>query len=142
MWLRSTNPETLPVPRFLSGLTLLVLSILPGCCVHTELRIANHTGRPLDFYTGHTHRTISIPAGRTIRLPHTSGEIAIRQEGWLYRYRGISVPAHYDETIKGIRKLSLPIIVDPGGVITLPSGERLMPWGKSKVAPNAPLPSN
>jgi hypothetical protein len=106
---------------------LAVVVILCGC-VLTELRVANHTGGQIQFYTGHTKKVKTVPAGTTVVVPHTAGRIIIiahNDEVW--EYDMVDVPQYVGDLTSGIKKLVLSISVEPDGTIVLPSGTKIFP---------------
>ena len=112
---------------------LLALPFLMTGCVETVLKVTNHTGAEIQFTTAHTGKTYTIPQAATREVPHTVGTVSISrpgQGGW--NYETISVPDLSDQTIKGMQRLTLPVSVEPDGMIVLPSGRKLAPREKPK----------
>jgi hypothetical protein len=107
---------------------LLVLTVLLTGCVLTELRVTNHTGGQIQFYTGHTKKVTVVPAVATVVVPHTAGRvIIITQQDEVWEYNAVVVPDYSSELTKGFKKLILPISVEPDGAIMLPSGRKILP---------------
>src|SRR5882724_8044721 len=114
--LQPTVRIAMPMGLFLAG------------CVETELKVTNHTGGGIQFTTGHTLKTYSIAAGKTVTVPHTSGVVTIattHREVW--KYNVISVPNFKSEVKHRYQRLTLPVSVEVDGAIVLPSGRKLLP---------------
>lgn len=121
---------------FILGSYLLVIVILLTGCVVTELKVTNHTGGEIQFYTGHTKKTTTISSGATVVVPHTAGRIIVithRDEVW--EYDSVDVPDFTSELTKGFKKEILPISVESDGTIILPSGRKILPSQKLEVKP-------
>ncbi len=67
------NPHRLKFSILVAGLSLL----LCGCCIRCGLRVTNHTGGTIQFYTGHTKKVVKIAAGAVVTIPHSAGNILI-----------------------------------------------------------------
>jgi hypothetical protein len=118
-----------------SRTTLLLLSAalalaLSGC-IACELRVTNHTGGSIQFYTGHTKKAVQVTSGATVTVPHTAGRvIIITQQDEVWEYASIDLPGFTSDTIQGFKRLTLAVTVQPSGVITLPSGRKIEPSQK------------
>jgi hypothetical protein len=109
-------------------LVLLPLALALTGCVATELKVTNRTGGVIQFYTGHTKKTVSIQDGATVIVPHTVGRIlVIARQDEVWQYDVIAVPNVASETTKGHQRLTLPVSIDSSGAITLPSGRKVQP---------------
>ncbi|MDB5336226.1 MAG: hypothetical protein JWN70_1845 [Planctomycetaceae bacterium] len=118
------------------AVTLLLISafaIFLAGCVACELRVTNHTGGSLQFYTGHTKKAVEIPAGATRTIPHAAGRvIIITRQDEVWEYDAVAVPDFMADTSKGFKRLTLPLTVEPSGVVTLPSGRKIEPSQKMR----------
>jgi tricorn protease-like protein len=111
----------------------VLIVILTGC-VLTELRVTNHTGGQIQFYTGHTKKVKTVPAGATVVVPHTAGKvIIITQNDEVWEYDMVDVPQHVGDVTSGVKKLILSVSVEPDGTIVLPSGTKISPSQKLRV---------
>jgi hypothetical protein len=57
------------------AVTLLLISALAVFitgCIACELRVMNHTGGSIQFYTGHAKKAVQIVAGATRTIPHAA----------------------------------------------------------------------
>jgi len=105
-------------------------------CVLTELRVTNHTGGQIQFYTGHTKKVRAIPAGATVTVPHTAARIIIiAQNDEVWEYDMVDVPKYSGDVTSGVKKLVLAVSVEPDGAIVLPSGIKILPSKKLEVKP-------
>jgi hypothetical protein len=117
------------LPTFALSLVALVM-VLTGC-VLTELKVTNHTGGPIQFYTGHTKKVKAVPAGATVVVPHTAGRvIIITQNDEVWEYDMVDVPQYVGDVTSGVKKLILSVSVEPDGTIVLPSGTTISPSHK------------
>ncbi len=108
-----------------------VLAMVFTGCIACELRVTNHTGGSIQFYTGHTKKAVQVTSGATVTVPHAAGRIIITtHQGEVWEYASIDVPDFTSDTIKGFKRLTLPITVESSGVITLPSGRKIEPTQK------------
>ena len=113
--------------------TLVLLGfilLLNGCCVATELKVTNRTGRSIQFYTGHTQKTVQISADATATIPHTMGRIIVTTpQGVVWKYDGLDVPdpVFAAEITKKYKRLTLPLTINSSGIITLHSGRTIEP---------------
>jgi len=108
--------------------------VLAGCTL-CELQVTNHTGGSIQFYSGHTKKAVQISAGATRTIPHAAGRvIIITQQDEVWEYETVDIQDFYADTSKGYDRLTLPLTVEPGGVITLPSGRKIEP--SQKLKPN------
>lgn len=115
----------------LSLLSLTAVTVFLNGCIAHELRVANHTGGAIQFYTGHTKKTVRIPSCATVIVPHTAGRvIIITQQDDIWEYAAVDLPDFSSDTIKGFKRVTLPVTVEPNGVITLPSGRKVEPTQK------------
>lgn len=112
---------------------LALVAILTGC-VLTELRVTNHTGGQIQFYTGHTKKVKTVPLGATVVVPHTAGRvIIIAQDDAVWEYDMVDVPQRVGEVTSGIKRLVLSVSVEPDGTIVLPSGTKISPSQKLRA---------
>ena len=119
-------------------LFMLSLALFLAGCVVCELRVTNHTGGAIQFYTDHTKRTVRIPDGATRTIPHAAGQIRISTEqAEVWEYDAVNVPELTTETKKGFQRVTLPLTVGSNGIVVLPSGKRLQPsrriYGNVKI---------
>ena len=109
------------------------LAIALSGCIACELRVTNHTGGSIQFYTGHTKKAFQIPAGATVTIPHASGSaIIITQQDEVWEYDVVDVPNFRTDTARGLKRITLPLTVEWSGAMTLPSGRRIEPTQKMK----------
>lgn len=102
-------------------------------CIACELRVTNRTGGSIQFYTGHTKKTAQIAAGATVTIPHASGRIIIiTQQDEVWGYDANDMDVFTSDTSRGYKRRTLPLTVEPGGSITLPSGRKIEPTQKLK----------
>ena len=107
---------------------LLALMVTLTGCVLTELRVTNHTGGQIQFYTGHTKKVKAIPPGDTVVVPHTAGRVVIiSHSDEVWEYAMVDVPSYVGEVASGFKKLVLSVSVEPDGTILLPSGAKIPP---------------
>ena len=119
--------------RTFTVLLLATVAVVFTGCVACELRVTNHTGGSLQFYTGHTKKAIQIPDGATRTVPHAAGRvIIITQQDEVWEYDAVNVPDLTAETLKGFQRLTLPLTIEPSGDVTLPSGSKIEPSQKMK----------
>ena len=104
----------------------ILVAALTGC-VATELRVTNHSGSSIQFFSGHTQKSVSIPLGATVTVPHTSGKAIIAQRDVVWTYDSVDVFDFPSETSKGFKRVTLPIVVQSNGVVSLPSGRKIEP---------------
>jgi hypothetical protein len=117
--------------RAATFLLISALAVVLVGCVECELRVTNHTGGSIQFYTGHTKKAVRIPDGARVTIPHASGRvIIITQQDEVWEYSAVDVPDFTAETTKGFKRLILPLSVESSGVITLPSGRKIEPTQK------------
>ena len=114
-----------------SLLLISALAVILSGCIACELRVTNHTGGSIQFYTGHTKKAVQIASGATVTIPHSSGRvIIINQQDEVWAYTNLGIGDFPSETIKGYHRLTLPVTVESTGVITFPSGRRIQPTQK------------
>jgi len=119
--------------RTVTVLLLAVMAILLVGCVACELRVTNQTGGTIQFYTDHTRQTVSISAGATKTIPHTSGRLTITsQQGKVWNYNALDIFNHEANTTKGFKRVTLPLTVGANGVLSLPSGKKITPISNTK----------
>lgn len=106
---------------------LFALVIVLTGCVATELRVTNHSGGSIKFYSGHTKQEVVIPAEATVTVPHTAGKVMIARQDVVWTYDAVSLGDLSAETSKGFKRLTLPITILSNGTISLSSGRRLEP---------------
>jgi hypothetical protein len=112
-------------------LALSVLTVILSACVGFELRVTNHTGGSIQFYTAHTKKAFQIASGATATVPHVSGRVIIINQGdEVWEYSTVAIPDFPSDTTKGFKRVTLPITVESNGVITLPSGRKIEPTQK------------
>jgi hypothetical protein len=117
--------------RTFTVLLLAAVAVVFTGCIACELRVTNHTGGSIQFYTGHTKKAVQIPDGATRTIPHAVGRIIIiTQQDEVWEYDTVVVPGLSKETLKGFQRLTLPLTVEPSGVVTLPSGSKIEPLQK------------
>jgi hypothetical protein len=67
----------------------IVLSTMAGGCAHMErFRITNATGSAVTVTSGHTKKTVRIPDGDSVLVPHGTGNITITMpdgKTWVYQ---------------------------------------------------------
>lgn len=113
---------------------LLALAAILSGCVLTELRVTNHTGGQIQFYTGHSKKVKAVPAGATVVVPHTAGRvIIITQKDEVWEYVMVDVPHYVGDVTSGVKKLVLSVAVEPDGTIVLPSGTKISPSQKLRA---------
>ena len=89
----------------------------------------------MQLYSGHTKLAVQIPAGATRAIPHAAGSvIIITQQDEVWQYDAVDVLHFNADTSKGFRSSTLHLTVEPGGVMTLPSGTKIEP--SQKMRPN------
>jgi len=121
----------LGVMRTFTFLLLMAVAVVFTGCVACELRLTNHTGGSIQFYTGNTKKAVQIPAGATRTIPHAAGGvIIITQQDEVWGYDAVDVPDFTTETLKGFQRLTLPLTVEPSGVVTFRSGRKIEPSRK------------
>ena len=109
-----------------STVILAAVALLLAGCVATELRVTNRTGTGIHIYSGHTKRVITILAGATGTVPHSSGKVIVitqRDEVWEYA----DVRSLVDEAARSYKRVSLHLDIKSDGCITLPSGKKVTP---------------
>ena len=117
--------------RLASFSAVLALAMVLSGCIACELRVTNHTGGSIQFYTGHTKKAVHIASEATVTVPHTSGRvIVITQQDVVWEYAAVDIPDLPSETTKGFKRLTLPITVEPTGALTLVSGKKIEPTQK------------
>ena len=117
--------------RAITFLLAPMLAVILSGCIECELRVTNHTGGSIQFYTGHTKKAVQISSGATATIPHAAGRvIIISQQDEVWEYAAVDVPDLTTETVKGFHRLTLPLVVESGGTITLPSGKKIEPTQK------------
>lgn len=117
--------------RLLRLLLIPALVVILCGCVACELRVTNHTGGSIQFYTGHTKKVVRISSGATATIPHASGRvIIITEQDEVWEYGSVDVPDLDAETKKGFQRLTLPLAVGAGGIVILPSGRKIEPTQK------------
>lgn len=105
-----------------------MLGVVLSGCVACELRVTNHTGGLIQFYTGHTKKTVRIAAGGAATVPHSAGRVfIITEQDQIWQYGVIDVAAFSGDAIKGFKRLTLPVIVETNGLMILSSGKRIEP---------------
>jgi hypothetical protein len=113
---------------------LAALAVVLAGCIACELRVTNHTGGSIQFYTGHTKKAYQIPAGATATVPHSSGRvIIITQQDEVWEYDAVDIGDFTSDTSKGFHRLTLPLTVESGGSLTFPSGKRIEPTRKLRA---------
>ena len=126
-------PRHMTLTRTFTVLLLAVVAVVFTGCIACELRVTNHTGGSIQFYTGHTKKAVQIPDGATRTIPHAAGRvIIITQQDEVWEYGAVVVPGLSKETLKGFHRLTLPLTVEASGVVTLPSGSKIEPSQKMK----------
>jgi hypothetical protein len=121
--------------RTFTFLFLAAFPVLLTSCTECELRVTNHSNGSIQFYSGHTKKAVEIPVGATRTIPHAAGRvIIITQEDEVWEYDAIGVSDFAAETLKGYDRLTLPLTVEPRGVVVLPSGKKIEP--SQKISPN------
>ena len=119
--------------RTATVLLVSALAVVLTGCIACELRVTNHTGGSIQFYTGHTKKAVQIPAGATRTIPHSSGRvIIITQQDETWEYDTVNIPDFTADTSKGFKRLTLPLTVESSGVVMLPSGRKIEPSQKMK----------
>lgn len=112
--------------RLCSTVIFAAFALLLAGCVATDLRVTNRTGTGIYIYSGHTKRVVTIAAGATARVPHTSGRVIVitqRDEVWNYD----DVQSLTDEATRSYKRVSLHVDIESDGSIGLPSGRKLTP---------------
>jgi hypothetical protein len=119
--------------RVAKFLLLPALAVILSGCVACELRVTNHTGGSIQFYTGHTKKAVQIPDGATRTIAHAAGRvIVITQKDEVWEYDAVDVPDFAADTSKGFKRLTLSLTVESSGIATLPSGRTIEPSRKMK----------
>jgi hypothetical protein len=132
LWLTSMLAR-LTRARTITDVLISALAVILVGCIACELRVTNHTGSSIQFYTGHTKKAVQIPAGATRTIPHSSGRvIIITQQDEVWGYDAIDIPDFTADASKGFKRLTLPVTVEPSGVVMLPSGRKIEPSQKMK----------
>ncbi len=96
----------------------------------TELEISNRAGQLIAFYTDHTKKTVQIPTGETVVVPHTDGALVVTTGAgvtWTYNSLNLSSPELQNDVRRGRLRLTLPLTVEPSGSLLLASGRRIEP---------------
>jgi hypothetical protein len=115
-----------------------VAVVFTGCTTSespaSELRVTNHTGGSIVFITAFTRYAVHIPAGATCAIPLVVGRVTIitqQHEAW--NYEAIDVPDFRADTLKEFNHVTLPLTIEPSGIMTLPSGRTIEPSQKMEL---------
>jgi hypothetical protein len=107
---------------------LTTLAVFVAGCIACELRVTNHTGGVIQFYSGHTKQAVQIGNETTRTVAHAGGRIIIiTQEDQIWEYDTVNTPDFASDLSKGFKKLILPLTVESNGVLVLPSGRKVEP---------------